>query len=103
MNTWENIQPGQLRSLTNGNFVLYRATFLPYDEQQKKGGVLLLKNINGKAEVYVDGKLIATKKEEASSDLSVNIPPSRGERMLTILIEGTAGKRAGLGGAVTLN
>jgi beta-galactosidase len=102
MNSWAPIRAGQLQNMASGRFVVYRASFTPFAEQQKAGGELVLKRVNGKAEVYLNKKLIATKKNAEAADLKVRIPASSGEQTLSILIESEPGQRAGLGGVVTI-
>ncbi|MBC8054263.1 MAG: glycoside hydrolase family 2 protein [Sphingobacteriaceae bacterium] len=102
MNSWAPIRAGQLQTMTNGKFVVYRASFTPFAEQQKAGGQLVIKRVTGKAEVYLNKKLIATKANAAAEDIKINIPASRGEQTLNILIESEPGQRAGLGGIVTV-
>lgn len=101
MNSWAPTKPGQTQNI-NGQFVIFRTTFTPYAEQQQDGAVLLLKNVTGKAEVYVDKKLIATKTSSARGDISIKIPPAQGERTISVLIEAEQGQRVGLGGVVTV-
>jgi beta-galactosidase len=101
-NSWEPTKTGQLQNLNNGNFIIYRTSLVPYQEQQKNGGVLLLKNVTGKAEVYLDKKLVATKSNVEKGDIKVKVNPANGERIISILIEGEQGKAAGLGGIVTI-
>ncbi|MBC7913463.1 MAG: hypothetical protein H7Y07_05000 [Pyrinomonadaceae bacterium] len=101
-NSWAPTRAGQLQNLTNGKFVVYRTSFTPFADQQKVGGQLLLKRVTGKAEVYLDKKLIATKTNAAAADLKVIIPPGNGERTLSVLIESETGQRAGFGGIVTV-
>jgi beta-galactosidase len=102
MNSWAPLRAGQLQALNNGNFIVFRTTFTPYVEQQKAGGVLSLRRVTGKAEVYIDRKLVSTKSDATAADMKINIPPANGERVISVLIEGEQGQRVGLGGVVTL-
>src|SRR5947209_9773251 len=63
MNSWMPVKPGQLQEMTGGRYIVYRTTFKPYDEQQRKGGQLMFQKITGKAEVWMDSKLIGTKSD----------------------------------------
>jgi beta-galactosidase len=101
-NSWEPTKTGQLQNLNNGGFIIYRALVIPFEEQQKAGGVLQLKNVIGKAEVYLDKKLVITKSIAEKGDIKVKVNPSKGDRIISVLIEGQKGQTAGLGGVVSI-
>jgi beta-galactosidase len=88
-----------------GNFLIYRAAFKPLYALRNEGGRLILKAVTGKAEVWLDKKLIATKNIVESGDIIVNLEPAPAltERIISVLIESEKGKKAGLEGKVTLN
>jgi beta-galactosidase len=102
MNSWMPVKSGQLQEMAGGRYLIYRTTFMPYDEQQRKGGQLTFQKITGKAEVWMDGKLIGTKSDGATSDWVVPFSSGRGERLLSVLIEAESGSKAGLGGVVSV-
>ena len=102
MNSWMPVKYGQLQEMAGGRYLIYRTTFMPYDEQQRKGGQLTFQKITGKAEVWMDGKLIGTKSDGATSDWVVPFSSGRGERLLSVLIEAESGSKAGLGGVVSV-
>ena len=104
MNSWANVQPGHgLPAFKGGRFAIYRAQFTPRSGVQKFGGELRLRDVTGKAEVWIDGKLAAEKPDASKVDLTVPFPPSDGVRTVSILIEAsTPGGQAGLGGPVTI-
>jgi beta-galactosidase len=101
-NSWAPTRPGQLQRMSEGSFVVLRTTFTPYADQQKAGGLITLKNVTGKAEVWLNKQRIATKTTAAPEDLAVKLPPGAGEKTLSILIEGEPGQGAGLGGIVNV-
>ncbi|RKR79923.1 beta-galactosidase [Mucilaginibacter gracilis] len=102
MNSWAPVKPGQLQTLTDGSFVIYRTTFTPYTEQQEKGCQLVLKKLTGKAEVYLDSKRLFYKNTGAGADITISVPAIKGERTISVLIESEAGERVGLGGVVSV-
>lgn len=102
MNSWQPVGAGNPRVFPNGNFAVFRASFTPYLAQQNNGGSIILKNLTGKAEVWLDKKLLAVKNGEGPSDFSVQFPSGKGKRELSILIETSSGKPGGLGGLVTI-
>ncbi|MDD4921288.1 MAG: beta-galactosidase GalA [Bacteroidales bacterium] len=100
-NSWAPTRAGQLQKFTDG-FAVYRASFDPYSEQQKKGAKIILKGLAGKAEVWVDNVLVGTKNSAETADMEVTIPAKRGSREISVLIETEKGKSAGLGGVVSV-
>lgn len=102
-NTWQPFRGSQLQTFAEGNFATYRISFKPYAAQRKNGGLLILKALTGKAEIWLDKKLVATKTTVEPADIIVPFPPSSNEQKLNVLIETEQGKKAGLGGSVTVN
>ena len=102
MNTWTPVRPGrQLPRFADGKFAVYRATFRPRTPTVKAGGKLTLRNVTGRAEVYLNGKLAAEKKDAARANVDVPLPPGLAEATVSVLIEADA-DRAGLGGPVVV-
>jgi len=102
-NTWQPFRGNQLQSFADGSFSVYRTTFKPFAAQRTNGGKLILKAVTGKAEIWLDKKLVATKTTAESADIIVAFPPSSNEQKLNVLIETEKGQKAGLGGIVTVN
>ncbi len=102
MNSWEPTKPGELQNFAGGNFAVYRTNFKPYLGQQKDGAQIILKSVTGKAEVWVDGQKAGSKLTAETADLTVTIPAKKGVRELNVLIEAETGRKAGLGGVVTV-
>lgn len=102
MNSWQPVSAGQLRSFSDGNYVVFRSNFMPYSAQQDNGGNITFKNLKGKAEIWVDKKLMAVKNEQPAIDFIVPMPAGKGKREISILIETINGNAAGLGGLVTI-
>ncbi len=103
MNTWSSYRPGNLSTFTDGSFALFRANFKPYANQSKNGGNIVFKGVTGKAEVWLDKQLVGTKTTLEKGDLIIKMPPATGNRTITLLIEAEKGKKAGLGGVVSLS
>jgi beta-galactosidase len=89
-----------LQTFDAGSYAVYRIKFKPFAGVQKSGGQIVFKSITGKAEVWLDKQLVGHKDDAKTGPLTVTIPPATGERTLSVLVEGAAGKQAGLGGAV---
>ena len=60
MNSWDNVHLGSdLPLFQDGRFAVYRAQFTPRAATQKSRGRLVLRDVVGKAQVWIDGKLAA--------------------------------------------
>jgi beta-galactosidase len=102
-NTWQPFRGNQLLTFADGSFAIFRTTFKPYAAQKANGGKLVLKAVTGKAEVWIDNKLVYTKTTLETADIIVPFAPSPNEQKLNVLIETKKGQKAGLGGIVTVN
>jgi hypothetical protein len=101
-NSWQPLQPGKLQIFADGNFAIYRITFKPVADVQKSGGQMVFKSIAGKAEVWLDKKLLAKKETFDNAPFIVAIPAGEGERTLSVLFETQPRTPAGFGGAVVI-
>jgi len=101
MNTWVNVTPGHLEKFGGGAWAVFRAEkFLPFESQRKNGGTIVFESIAGKAEIWLDEKLVATKTDSGPSRLTAPLPAADGLRALSVLVETAPGQPAGLGGPV---
>jgi beta-galactosidase len=99
-NSWQPLHPGHLLPLAEGRHMILRATFTPFAETRKNGGRITFESLAGRAEVWLDQRLVGRKESARAESLTVPLPPAEGERTLSVLFEGAAGESAGLGGAV---
>lgn len=79
---------------------LYRARFVPRKDVARGGGTIAFANLAGRAELRVDGILLATKKEAAPGPLEAQLPPGAEPRTVTLLVDGEANRPSGFGGLV---
>jgi beta-galactosidase len=100
-NTWTVVNPSSLQQFDSGNFAIFRTTFKPFENQRINGGKIILKDVTGKAEVYIDKKLSGTKSTADKGDIIVLFPSGDGERKISVLIDSEKGSKAGLGGSIT--
>jgi beta-galactosidase len=100
MNTWAPTKPGQLQNMDSNGFIIFHTTFTPYAGQRANGGQIVLKGVTGTAEVYLDNKLIATKSDPTTADLTLDMPAGQGEHKLNIMMPAERAKKIGLGGIV---
>jgi beta-galactosidase len=99
-NTWQEIQPGHLQSFDAGSHAVYRIRFRPFAAERTAGGRIVFQSVTGKAEVWLDQKLAATKSAFDPAPMAVALPPGEGERILSVRVEAQSGRQAGLGGSV---
>jgi beta-galactosidase len=101
MNTWTNVTPGRLEKFGGGAWAVFRSEkFKPFESQRKNGGCIVFKSITGKAEIWIDRNLVATKTDCQAAPVTVPLPAGEGDRILNVLVETTPGQPAGLGGSV---
>lgn len=102
MNSWAPVEAGKLQSLAGGNYVVYRTQFELSHAVNEVGGKIAFKSITGKAEVWLDGKLLGKKDKFSAGSLTLPLPTGKGNRTLSVLIETEPGKSAGFGKAVAI-
>lgn len=104
MNSWVPFLPSPyLPPFRGGQFAVYRASFTPRTQMRKTGCKLLLRDVVGKAQVYIDGKLASEKAAPEKGTMTVPIAPGEGTRIVSVLLEAASvGGKAGLAGATTL-
>jgi beta-galactosidase len=102
-NSWQQIQSGKLQPFADGSFAVYRIQFKPFAGVQQNGGRIVFSSVTGKAEAWLDKKLVGKKDTFDGAPFTVAIPPGPGERTLSMLIEAPqSGKAAGFGGAIAV-
>lgn len=102
MNSWTTVAPNELIKLTNNGFVVMHASFKAQKSQQTEGGKIQFKKVSGKAEVWLNGKLIGLKTDEKTIDLNLTFPAVPENCELRILLEGTLGSSVGLNGTTVV-
>ena len=102
MNTWEAVTAGELQSIPDGSWAVYRVEFTPFESVVKSGGSIDFKQIDGLAEVWLDGKLVAEKKDPKANGLRVPLPAGAGKHALAVLIQSVQKGKAGFSRPVTV-
>ncbi|MFN3435639.1 MAG: beta-galactosidase, partial [Sphingomonas sp.] len=85
-----------------GGWQLYRAKVTPVRAIAGNGGTLAFAAVAGKAELWVDGRRVATKTAAAPGPIEAMLPPAPGERVIALIVETQAGTASGIVGPVTL-
>jgi beta-galactosidase len=80
----------------------YQMNFTPPASVRRLGGVLTFTELVGSAEIWLDGKKIAEKRDPAPAKLDVALPAGQGERSLVVLVEAEPGKASGFGKMVVV-
>ena len=102
MNSWENFKPGQTRTMIDKGYLIFRTQFTPFSIHQKEGAKIILKNMTGKAEIWLDNILVYTKTTATSEYVIIPFVPKRGIRKLVVVSEGEKNNTVGLGASVTI-
>lgn len=101
-NTWESVSNGVLTKLPTDGYFILRTNFRAYKSQQNKGGSIYFKNVTGKAEVWLNGKLIAKKETVETADIEAKFDGVREYCELRVLMQGAANAEIGIGGTTTV-
>jgi beta-galactosidase len=64
--------------------------------------VLSFTELAGSAEIWLDGKKIAEKRDPAPAPLDVTLPAGQGERSLVVLVQAEPSKASGFGKMVVI-
>jgi beta-galactosidase len=105
MNTWGWGQPPMVNipaDVINGKYRLYRTHFTPRKNLVNGSGRIHFYGITGKAEIWLNGVLIAKKDSYAPSEINPEIPAGEGPRQLNVIVEGEGDKKAGIEGNVVI-
>ncbi|WP_342250510.1 beta-galactosidase GalA [Sphingomonas sp. OTU376] len=101
-NSWDFVRSGVPTPAEQPGWRVYRTRFTPWKRVAGEGGTIAFENIGGKAELWVDGKLLATKAGSAPGPLNATLPAGQGARIVALLVEGAANAPSGLLGAVAI-
>jgi beta-galactosidase len=98
MNSWGLGKPPLRHVADEGRYRLYRASFdLP---QRPAGARLRFTSLEGRAQVWLNGRLLRSKESAGMGELVLTLPPGEGPAQLVIICEARPGQPAGLGGEV---
>lgn len=100
MNTWQAATTGTAMILENSNYIIWRTDFALPEEYQKGGGVIMLKNLAGKAEVWLNGRLIGSKDIVDEQNFRVEFPAMKEKCELRVLLNSSPNTHVGLKGSV---
>ncbi|WP_428312886.1 beta-galactosidase GalA [Hydrocarboniphaga sp.] len=95
MNSWAWLGVGRIETDDKASWRQQRVRFTPYAETQKSGDWLRFEQLSGKAEIWLDDKLLGRKDDAGAREFSLRLPPGQGERELSVLIETSPGTASG--------
>jgi len=97
-------RPGRLEGPDEkgGRWNSYYLSFTPQARVRARGGVVVFTELVGRAEIWLDGRMIAEKRDVAPGRLEAVLPAGQGERRLAVLVEAEAGKPSGFGKQVVV-
>lgn len=100
MNTWEPVASGTAQFLKDARYVMWRTELKLSREYEENGGVILFKNVAGRAEIWLDGRLLAKKDDVNERDFRVEFSPTDGPCELRVLLGSSPNTHVGLKGTV---
>ncbi len=102
-NSWAFVRGGTATPAeASGGWQVYRARVTPVRAIAAKGGRLVFTGIVGRADLWVDGRPVATKPQAAAGPLVAALPPGDGDRAVVLIVQTVAGQPSGIVGAVTI-
>lgn len=100
MNSWQP-SSGEINiSMNKADYVILRTSFEPKSAHQKHGGKVVLRQVTGKAEVWLDGTCIGTKESEKTADFTVTFSEAGTNCELRILLCREKEKNVGMAGCM---
>jgi beta-galactosidase len=101
MNSLDHGRPGRLEGpAADAPWSMYRTVFTPRRRVGIEGGVVAFAQVVGRAEVWMDGKLLARKDSPEPAALIAPFGPGSGPRTLSLIVKAEAGAPSGMGRTV---
>ncbi|PTY08381.1 beta-galactosidase [Opitutaceae bacterium EW11] len=102
MNSWATGAAPRPQVLAGGHWLLTRARFQSTAAVRSSGGKVVFKNIVGRAEVWLDGKLAGEKAGFDPAPLEIPVPAGDLEHVLSVILDSQPGGAVGIDGVVTI-
>lgn len=103
MNSWLWLGTGQIEAAQGeGNWISLRSTFVARRRVQANGGTLRFGGIVGRAEIWLDGRMVAVKPDFVEAPLELVLSAGNEEHVVTLLVERRPGLVGGLSQPVTI-
>ncbi|MBB3910740.1 beta-galactosidase GalA [Sphingomonas desiccabilis] len=102
-NSWAFLRSGTpTRPEPSAGWRVYRAAFRPWKRVGAEGGTIRFDSIGGTAELWLDGRKLATKEAAAPGPLTADIPAGTGPRRIALLVSAPADAPSGILGRVSV-
>lgn len=102
MNSWEPTSIGELHKYDKACFIMLHTTFNVPETIQKEGGIIHLRKLKGRVEVWLNNQCIGEKTDEKEGDMIVEFPNSPSNGQLRILLKAKPNRQIGLNGTVEI-
>lgn len=97
------VRTGRLEEAQGADsFTLMRSLYTPRGPVATHGGRIAFSGITGRAQLWVDGQMLARKDTASDGPLYADIPSGDRTRVLTLALEAPAGRAVGLSKGVTI-
>jgi len=102
MNSWGWTKPGSSQTPSPaGRYCLFRVEFEPRKAVARAGGRIVFGRLAGRAEVWLDDRLVATKTDPGVGLIAISLPPGDVNHVLAVLFDAPEGGAPfGIAGAV---
>jgi beta-galactosidase len=102
-NSWAFIAPGSATPPdTQAAWRLYRAHLQPKARTARRGGTIRFAGVAGRAELWIDGRQVASKPDPAAAPIAADIAPGEDPHAIAVLVWSEPGQPSGLVGSVTV-
>jgi len=102
-NSWAFVRSGTATPAEpQAGWQVYRARVTPLRAIAAAGGRIVFAGIAGRAELWIDGRRLASKTDAATAPMTAALPAGTGERAVVLIIETAAGQPSGIVARVTI-
>ncbi|KQU49597.1 beta-galactosidase [Sphingomonas sp. Leaf339] len=101
-NSWGFVRGNSPTPADKGGWRVYRTVVTPWRRIAADGGMIRLAAVSGQAELWVDGKQVATKTSATTGPIEAAFPAGAGPRRIVLLVNAAAGAASGIVGPVAL-
>ena len=103
MNGWATIRAGTPTPAEPARrWWVYRATVAPSRRVRQMGGMLAFAGVAGRAELWIDGRRVATKADVAPGTMTAAVMPGSAPHRVVLIVDSDSGTLSGLVGRVSL-
>jgi beta-galactosidase len=101
-NGWAFVQAGTPTPAEGAGWRVYRSVVTPRRAVAARGGELRLASVGGMASLWIDGTLVAEKRDPKPGPMTATLPSGTGKRTIALIVAGLGNIDSGLLGRVTI-